>query len=309
MQVTHDVFKILLVDDDRSSLEVLSRVFQSDYKDFGDAQLNCRIIAAKSGEAGLRRAMNDKPDLILLDIIMPGMSGFEVLTALKESESTRSIPVIIITGLGSIEDEEKGFHLGAVDFITKPFHKSLVKARVMTHLRIVEQIRIIEQLGLLDYLTNMPNRRGLDSRMAMEWARAIREKNPISFCIIDVDNFKTVNDTYGHKQGDIALKLIADIIKSSMERPADLAARWGGDEFALLLPGTDISGALAVAEGIRLNVEQSFIQGCALDVNMTISIGIAATVPSVESSTVDLLEQADKALYAAKQAGRNRVCA
>jgi diguanylate cyclase (GGDEF)-like protein len=254
--------------------------------------------------------MADKPDLILLDIIMPGMNGFEVLSALKEMDDTRSIPVIIITGLDTVVDEEKGFRLGAVDYITKPFNKSLVKARVVTHLRIVEQVRIIEQFGLLDPLTNIPNRRSLNTQMALEWRRAIGEKTPVSFGMVDLDHFKMVNDTYGHQQGDTVLKSVAGILKSSMKRPSDFAARWGGEEFAVLLPETDSNGALKLAEDIRGNIEKALIPGIAdtSTISVTASIGIASTVPTVESSMSALIERADQALYAAKKAGRNRVC-
>ena len=309
--MSHDGFTILIVDDERPNLEVLSRILQSEYKNYdGAVQLNYRIIAAKTGEAALKMALNDKPDLILLDIILPGINGFEVLSKLKESEGTRSIPVIIITGLDSIADEEMGFFLGAVDYITKPFNKSLVKARVMTHLRIVEQMRLIEHLGWLDPLTGIANRRNLDAHMVMEWGRAVREKTPFSFCMIDVDHFKLVNDTYGHQQGDIVLKSVAGIIRSSVKRSADFVARWGGEEFAVVLPSTDISGALEVAEIIRAKIEKAVFPSLtgASDIKITVSAGVASSMPYVENSMTSFLEEADQALYAAKEAGRNRVC-
>ena len=308
-KVAYDGFKILIVDDEPSNLEVLSRILQSEYRSFhGIVQPNYRISIAKSGELALKRVVNDKPDLILLDIIMPGLNGFEVLTALKGSEYTSTIPVIIITGLDSVEDEEKGFYLGAVDYITKPFNQSLVKARVMTHLRIVEQMRIIERLGFLDPLTNLPNRRNFDAQMVIEWGRAARERTEVSFCMIDVDNFKMVNDTYGHQQGDMVLKVIGGIIRTSVKRPADFVARWGGEEFAVLLPGTDSEGALDVAETIRINIEKTLIPRLIGDspLSVTVSVGVAAAMPFADSAMADLVKQADRALYAAKEAGKNR---
>lgn len=307
----HDVQKILLVDDERTNLDVLCRILQSDDDNTGRAALSdYRLIIAKNGPAALKKALRDKPDLILLDIIMPGMNGFEVLSVLKESELTRSIPVIVITGLDSVEDEEKGFQLGAVDYITKPFHKSLVKARVKTHLRIVEQMHIIEQLGLIDALTNIPNRRNFDSRLTAEWGSSIRENTPLSLLMIDVDHFKKFNDKYGHQKGDVVLKMVAHIINTSIRRSSDFAARWGGEEFVVLLPRTDLDGALDLAETIRMGIEQAAIPGTETEAELSVqvSIGVTSVMPFIESSMIDFVEQADKALYAAKAAGRNRVC-
>ena len=283
-------YKILLVDDMRSNIETLCQALQDSYK----------VIIAKSGSAALEKAAKEMPDLILLDLLMPGLDGCAVLTALKESEATRAIPVIIITCLNSVENEEKGFHLGAVDYITKPFHKSVVKARIATHIRILEQIRIIEQLGLMDALTNIPNRRGFDNQLSMEWSRAIREKKPISLIIMDADYFKNVNDTYGHQYGDAVLKKLAEIIKSTVKRPGDFFARWGGEEFALLLPHTKLAGAIALAEAIRTNIEKSS--------KVTVSLGVTAALPTTESDLEEFVGQADQALYCAKESGRNQIC-
>jgi len=247
----------------------------------------------------VERATRDKPDLILLDIVMPGMSGFDVLSVLKESEITRSIPVICITGLNSVSDEEKGFRMGAVDYITKPFHQSIVKARIETHLNIVEQIRMIEQLCLFDSLTKAPNRRSFDDHMAIEWGRSMREQTYLSILMIDLDHFKKLNDTFGHQHGDTVLKEVANLIKSTIKRSADFFARWGGEEFTVLLPSTMLNGALALAEAIRAKIEA--------ESSVTVSIGVASMTPSPESSITDFITQADKALYDAKRDGRNRI--
>jgi diguanylate cyclase (GGDEF)-like protein len=231
---------------------------------------------------------------------MPDMSGFDVLSMLKETDNTNAIPVICITGLDSVENEEKGFILGAVDYITKPFHQSVVKARIATHLRIVEQMRIIEKLGLIDALTGIPNRRSFDSRLATEWSRAVREKSSLSMLIIDIDHFKNFNDSHGHQQGDIVLKRVAEIIKSTLKRPADFFARWGGEEFVALLPNTSSAGALKFAEAIRENIQNNS--------NVTASIGNSSIIPTPNDAIKDFIEHADKALYVAKASGRNRVC-
>jgi len=282
-------FNILVVDDNRADLDVLCGILQAEYQ----------VSIAKSGPVALELAARDKPDIILMDIILPGKNGFEVLSALKESEETLAIPVICITSLDSIEDEEKGLTLGAVDYIMKPFHKSIVKARINTHLRIAEQMRMIERLHAFDTLTELPNKRSFDKQMKMEWVRAAREHTPISMLVIDADRFKTINDKYGHQRGDEVLKELAVTIKSAIKRPADYFARWGGEEFTALLPNTELDGAMALAEEIRAKVEA--------ESSVTVSIGVATVMPSAENSIDSLFSQADKAMYYAKQSGRNQV--
>lgn len=292
-------FGILIVDDEKSNLEILSKILQS----------NHTVYIAKSGETALMRAEKDNPDLILLDIVMPDMDGFEVLSRLKGSDTTRHIPVIFITGLDSVKDEERGFFLGAVDYITKPFHASLVKARVETHLKIVKQMRTIERFGLTDALTELPNRRSFDNQLNIEWGRAARENKPISLLMMDLDNFKIYNDTYGHPQGDVLLRTVAKIFVSTLKRTTDLVFRWGGEEFTVLLPDTDLRGAMTVAEKIRANVEAAIIMR--LDngepTRVTISIGVESADKFSDISTEDFLLASDKALYTAKESGRNQV--
>jgi PleD family two-component response regulator len=210
-------FRILVVDDEKSNLMVLNRILSPEYT----------VFTAKSGKEGPERAVAEQPDLILLDIVMPDLNGFDVLTTLKKTSETMKIPVIIITGLSGEIDEEKGFLLGAVDYITKPFKNPIVLARVRTHIQIVRQIRTIEQLGLIDGLTNVSNRRCFDDRMELEWRRAKREKKPIAFLMMDVDKFKIYNDTYGHPQGGVLLKSIVKIFSAAAMRTTDLVARLG----------------------------------------------------------------------------------
>jgi diguanylate cyclase (GGDEF)-like protein len=293
-------FSVLAIDDEKANLMVLHRILSPDHT----------VLTARSGEEGLSRIASEKPDLILLDIIMPGMNGFEVLKILKASPDTRSIPVIIITGLDNEFDEEKGLVLGAVDYITKPFKNAIVIARVRTHLQIVHQIRMIERLGLVDPLTDIPNRRCFDERITVEWRRMIRDKTPIAFMMMDVDKFKAYNDTYGHPQGDVLLKSLARIFAAAARRPGDLAARLGGEEFGLLLPETDLEGALEVAEEIRADVEATRVPAAdgRTITSVTISIGVVSLVPGDHSVIADFIAKADGLLYAAKEQGRNRVC-
>lgn len=307
-----DRFKILIVDDSLLNLEALRGILTSVDAVTGDAGEEIyTVFTANSGLEALEKVETEKPDLILLDIIMPGMDGFEVLARLKASAVTSPIPVIIITGLDREQDEERGFSLGAVEYITKPFKKSIVSARIKTHQKIVEQMRIIERMSLIDALTDMPNRRNFDNRISMEWKRSIREKTPISVLMIDIDRFKKFNDTYGHQNGDIALKSVACSIEAALNRPADFAARWGGEEFAVILPNTGLASAAMIAERIRSNVGNGEIPGIGDNppLHVTVSIGASSIIPSVDSLVTDIIGQADKALYAAKEAGRNRVSA
>lgn len=304
-------FNILIVDDERGNLDMLNRILGQDYE----------VSVAKSGKAALKRAMEDKPDLILLDVVMQDMTGFDVLTALKKSELTSKIPVIFITGLSSVEGEEKGLSLGAVDYITKPFNASIVKARVKTHLQIVKHLRIIEQMGMIDPLTNLPNRRCYEERLLMEWARAMREHIPLSLMLLDIDNFKVINDTLGHPLGDAILISSGGVFASALRRQTDFAARLGGDEFAVILPHTMTVGAVEVAETIRSGIAHINVanlpgaQDLLLDAlspaqlpPVTVSIGVAGGIPEPNESAQDLIKRADVWLYQAKNQGRNRVC-
>jgi diguanylate cyclase (GGDEF)-like protein len=291
-------FKILVVDDEKHNIEVLNEILSPMYE----------ILISKDGLNGIKMAKEFVPDLILLDIIMPDMSGFEVIQTLKGSDVTRRIPVIFITGLDSYKDEEKGLLLGAADYITKPFRVPIVKARVKTQLQMVEYIRAIERLGMMDALTELPNRRGFDKQIQSEWNRAKREKTPISVMIIDIDKFKVYNDTYGHAQGDVVLQYVAKAYKSTLKRPADYVARWGGEEFVILLPNTDMEGALIIAEQIRVNIEKlkiPYTDGTSQSV--TVSIGVNCEVPPRYNPPAEFLSKADKALYEAKETGRNKV--
>jgi len=290
-------FTILITDDEKMNVDILGGILSPTYN----------LLISRNGERALELAKTHKPDLILLDVLMPSMSGFEVITALKDNKETINIPVIFITGLTSTDDEEKGFNLGAVDYITKPFNKGIVKARVNTHIRIVDQMRIIENIGLMDPLTKVNNRRGFENRIILEWNRAIREQTPISILMMDIDKFKVYNDTYGHQQGDVALRTFAEVSSKSLLRNLDFIARWGGEEFVVLLPGVGTEGAAEVAERIRKSVEDVVLTtGDGVDTRITVSIGVNSFVPSTGASTEEFMKKADDALYKAKETGRNR---
>lgn len=291
--------KILIVDDERSNILALNHILKPTYA----------TMVAIDGRTAIIIAKENLPDLILLDVVMPDMTGFEVLAELKWDARTRKIPVIIISGLDSAEDEETGFFLGAVDYITKPFHNSIVLARVKTHLQMSEYIREIERFGMMDPLTNIPNRRNFDHRIDVEWKRALREKEPLSILMVDIDKFKDYNDTYGHTQGDTLLQIIADVFVKSIKRGSDFVVRWGGEEFIVLLPNTDLPGAMELAERIRGNVERTPIPTpSGTNTFATVSIGVNRVVPTPSDTIVSFVDKADKAMYTAKNTGRNKVC-
>jgi diguanylate cyclase (GGDEF)-like protein len=237
------------------------------------------------------------------------MNGYQVFASLQALDATADIPVIFITGLGDSDEEETGLTLGARDYITKPFKAAIVKLRVRHQVQIINQLSTIKRLSMIDPLTGIPNRRCFDDRLPMEWSRAVRDNLPICLLLMDVDRFKNYNDTYGHLQGDVALHAIANLSAKMFERPGDFFARWGGEEFAVLLPNTDVNGGMYIGEQVREAVEKAVIPDAdGTRTQLTISIGVNVHTPRLGSSTDSFIIGADKALYAAKQAGRNRVC-
>ncbi|MEW6677430.1 MAG: diguanylate cyclase [Pseudomonadota bacterium] len=292
-------FTLLVVDDEKQNRTLLTELLRPDYQ----------VILAKNGVQALSRAQEHLPDLILLDVMMPEMDGYEVIHALKENDLTRDIPVIFITALDSAEDEEKGLELGAVDYISKPFRPSIVRARIRNHLQSVHQRRLLEQLALLDGLTEIPNRRRFSQVLEFEWRRCMRNALPLSLIVVDVDHFKIYNDSHGHAAGDIVLREIAGTLRNGLKRASDFVARYGGEEFVILLPEIDAEGGMLLAEQVRRSVEalsiphdESFISPW-----VTISMGGATCIPDSPEPGPDLFIQADEQLYAAKNQGRNRV--
>jgi len=290
---------ILIVDDEALNHKYLTHILGKDYD----------LYSAKDGFNGLKTAREALPDVILLDIIMPVMNGYEVLTALKSAPETRDIPVIFITGLNSSEDEEKGLTFDAADYISKPFSSEIVKLRIRNQIKIVNQIRTINSLSSTDKLTGIPNRRGFDNHISREVGRTTREGLPLSVLLIDVDNFKMYNDMYGHQQGDVALQTVASTLSGSLQRSTDYVARWGGEEFIVVLSNTDMEGAMLVAERLRECIEQTPIPLVKGEVTyITISVGVNTSLPKRKFKLEEFIAGADKALYEAKRNGRNKVC-
>jgi len=292
---------ILIVDDTPTNIQVLAEALRADY----------RIKVATNGQAALDIINKDKPALVLLDVMMPGMDGYEVCRRIKQQPETQDVSVIFVTAKTDIVDEEEGLNLGAVDYITKPFHLPIIKSRVRNHVNLKLKSDLLEAMAHIDGLTNIPNRRRFDDVLDMEWKRAMRTGTPVSLILMDVDFFKRYNDNYGHGMGDVCLQRVAAALAASITRPSDLVARYGGEEFIALLPHTDTEGARLIAERIRSNVEAMEIPHEYSDAAscVTISVGSASLIPKDESSAQELLKQADQMLYRAKESGRNRVCA
>lgn len=292
--------KILIVDDSTTNLMLLGEILTPEYD----------VLVATSGEMALEIARNpEPPDLILMDVKMPGMDGYTACQILKEDNHTRNIPLIFITAMEGSQAETKGFELGAVDYITKPYSAPVVCARVKTHLALKKHVDLLENLAFIDGLTGIANRRQFDQQLEKEWRRMMRRNAPLSLLLIDIDHFKKFNDHYGHGAGDDCLRQIAYTIASVIKRPGDLAARYGGEEFAVVLPDTDENGASAVAEVMRLAVntlKRPHAMSPVAD-HITISVGVASDIPRIHQNEKDLINAADHALYHAKITGRNRV--
>jgi diguanylate cyclase (GGDEF)-like protein len=291
---------VLVVDDEPSNVQALAKLVK------GDA----RVQVANNGEKALALAAGDSPpDLILLDIQMPDIDGYEVCRRLKADPATSEIPVIFVTARDTASDEERGLLLGAVDYIAKPFYPAIVRARVRTHLELKRKTDLLERIAWIDGLTSTPNRRYFDDQLDKERRRAQREGHPLSVVMMDVDHFKAYNDHYGHGAGDECLQQVAQAVSRTAARPSDLVARYGGEEFVALLPGTDSAGAAELAERFRAAVADRAIPHAYSSTAevVTLSLGVATWAPDAgDIPAAELVKMADEALYSAKAAGRNR---
>ncbi|MDO9093197.1 MAG: diguanylate cyclase [Rubrivivax sp.] len=292
--------RLLVVDDQPANIQAVFQAFSADHQ----------VLMATGGEQALKVAASKQPDLVLLDVVMPGMDGHEVCRRLKADPATRDIPVIFVTGHSDEAAETQGLALGAVDFISKPINPAIVRARVKTHLTLKAQADMLRQWVYVDGLTGVRNRRGFDEQLASEWGRAVREGSPLSVVMLDVDFFKRYNDHYGHQAGDACLRSVATFLRQAVKRPGDLVARYGGEEFACLLPGTPLAGAMTFAQQLGAGVEALGLAHADSPVGpaVTVSLGVCATSGNEPGSAEALLHAADGQLYRAKEAGRNRAC-
>lgn len=293
--------RLLVVDDQPALVHALYQALHGDYQ----------VLVATSGEQALEHLRTrPRPDLLLLDLQLPGIDGLEVCRRLKADEASRDIPVIVVTGRSDEETETQALDAGAVDFISKPIHPAVVRARVRTHLTLKHQADLLRQLAFIDGLTGVHNRRCFDERLTAEWLRAAREQGPLGLLMVDVDAFKRYNDRHGHQRGDDCLRTVAQCLAGALVRPGDLLARFGGEEFACLLPDTDGTGALDVALRLERAVRLLALPHADSPFGVvTVSIGAASLRPTLQEPPAMLVATADGQLYRAKQGGRGRVAA
>lgn len=290
---------VLIVDDEISNIEIMNATLEDDYE----------ISFATSGEEALDTARAILPDLILLDILMPGMDGFEVCRRLKKEALLADIPIIFTTGLGDTEDEVRGLSLGAIDYVTKPIQPVILRARVGNHVELKRLRDRLAEMAVTDVLTGLSNRRRMEQALSAETQRLARTGDWLSMIMLDIDFFKQFNDAYGHPAGDRCLIMIAAALNRAVRRACDLSARYGGEEFVCILPGADADAAMTVAREIQVQVgllniphERSAASPC-----VTISVGIATARCGPEMPPDLWIEHADSQLYESKAGGRNRI--
>ena len=290
--------RILVVEDERLNINILVSILVDDYD----------VVIAKTGEQVIKRVKEQLPDLVLLDIMLPDMEGYEVYERIQ-AEAEDKIPVIFVTSKRSPEEETKGLKLGAVDYITKPFTPSIVEVRIANQVEFKRNRDELKRLNRTDPLTGLANRRHLDEVIRIQKAAMSRAESPLSVIMVDVDHFKSYNDHYGHSTGDECLRQVAQVLSANVNRATDLVARYGGEEFMVVLPATDTTGA----ENMALQLQQALAnkeiahQASETSSQVTLSMGIASLLPSDKRTSIEkLIEYADIALYRAKQKGRNQ---
>lgn len=308
--------KVLVIEDTVTSAALICRMLGG---------MGLETVHRRDGEAGIDAFRQSRPDLVLLDVVMPGMDGFEVARRIRQLESDGEwTPIIFLSARTRDEDIERGIAVGGDDYLVKPVSEAVLKAKVRAMQRIAhmraslvaltrkldEANRELTRLSAFDGLTGIANRRTFDATLSREWRRSARSGAPIALMVVDVDCFKQFNDAYGHQVGDECLKAVARALAGNTRRPVDLVARYGGEEFAVVLPDTDAQGAAIVAESMRSAVEALAIthrHSTAARV-VTVSVGIAVTRPerSDDGGFATLVARADEALYRAKRDGRNR---
>ncbi len=298
--------RILVIDDAQDVLDLLNAILRNHPYE---------VHTARSGASGWQKIGEISPDLILLDIMMPEQDGFRFAKKILSDPETKTIPIMFLTARSDIKSLQTGLGLGAIEYLVKPFNAAELIARIEVALRIkflqddlMRANAELQSMALTDPLTGLRNRRFLSEHLQDLLPVARRYKEPLCCTMVDIDHFKQVNDTYGHPVGDEVLLTLAKLMKSSL-READIVGRYGGEEFIIVSPRTDLKAGHLVTERLRKTVENTTFSTAKGDLSITISVGFAVYDPANPESAYDLIERADTALYAAKNAGRNKVMA
>ncbi len=287
--------KVLVVDDVPGNIRILADALKNSYQ----------VLAATDGREGLRIARSDDPpDLILLDVLMPEMDGFQVCAQLKEDKATREIPVIFVSTGHREEDKSRGLSLGAVDYITRPFNQALIKLRVDTQLELKRYRDHFQRISNLDGVTGVPNQRHLLQRLESEWRRAMRNGTLVSLIAIGLDQFEAINEEYGHEEGDICLSRIASLLAAALRRASDFCGRLDAGSFLIILPGQDEEGAVMLAEEI---IKKAGVLSRSLKPDISLSAGIYSVIPTQDSSYDEVLGTLRTTLKEALEQGGDRV--
>lgn len=290
--------RVLVVDDEPINIEVVKSILHDQFT----------VETASCGREALKQAVRFLPDAILLDVVLGDLTGIEVCQQLKGNPDTRDIPVLFLTSLESRANEQMCWDAGGVDFILKPVNPDTLLNRLRVHLTLKLQSEYLKSLAFLDGLTGLYNRRYFDEQMQRLLAQMHRNKHPLSVLLMDVDYFKRYNDSLGHLAGDDCLKRVANSLAMVAQRPLDMACRYGGEEFAVILPGSDSEGAMVVAKRVQQAIEQESIHHPESPwQRVTLSIGVATCQSHSLRGCDNLLRLADEHLYNAKNQGRNRI--
>ena len=296
-QTTSSPLTVLVIEDHPDQRDLLAIVLQRE---------GYRVVTASNGVEALEKLESENVQIALSDIMMPKMDGFELIKQVRSNPSLKSIYLILITARIQEGDRVRGLDLGADDYITKPFSFSELLARIRVGSRVVQYQQHLEYQTQVDSLTGLFNRRAFENKMNEEFERSKRYHNPLSILILDIDNFKMINDTYGHHGGDAALVKISETLRERT-RQSDFPSRYGGEEFVLVLPETDQDNALQVANKIHESIRRNSFGTTTRPFTLTVSIGVSSTSAQVYSDWRDLVADADRALYLAKNSGKDRV--